>query len=88
MKKFFLLQINRLNNLIHRDATPKDVLINNLEKALRDEMFKVRQAQVGIRRIIKTAINESSGWNPQEDKLSVAVIVEAENLLRDLDGRK
>ncbi len=53
-----------------------------------DALSKLEIAEAGIRRIIGKAVDPTAEWNPERDKLMAGVLVEAENILRELDGKK
>jgi len=68
--------------------TPQEVMRNNAERSLTRERERVRLAVEGLKRVIGVAVNHSKEWNPDLDRIATAIIIEAENSLREIDGCK
>lgn len=62
--------------------------MRNAERLAVRERQKRELAVAGLKRVIGVAINASQEWNPEIERVTTAIIIEAENALREIDGRK
>ena len=68
-----------------RDITVEDVLRMNMERSLKREQQKNREAVESLKSIIAKAVHATDEWNPAVEKFAIDIIVEAENALRKLE---
>lgn len=81
--------MKRSNVLINVfEITPQEVIQRNLERSLQKERAKVQLAVTGLKSVIASAIHASPDWNPEIERVTTSIIIEAENALRELDGRQ
>lgn len=82
--------MNGMDKLTERyfTITPIEVMMGNAERRALLEREKSEIAVEGIKRLISQAVNHSHDWNPEIEKLTASIIIEAENILREIDGRK
>lgn len=65
-------------------TTTQEVINLNTQKALQLERIKVALALSSLERIIKLATEANAEWNPEVERATTAIIVEAENSLRQV----
>lgn len=68
--------------------TPQEVMMRNAERLAVRERQRANLAVAGLKRVIGIAVNANKEWNPEIERVTTAIIIEAENVLREMDGRK